>query len=166
MSAVYIDLTDKRELDIIFSKMWSENISNIFVKDSAVTLSVGLHPTLQSSVTPVRMQTVFFCTDTSPWVGTLFQQQRRIIRLLWMLLQGVCQFNTRLYPLCVLRHFQSIGKIGNLFYHHGECLLGSKEYPAVFILPRHLQTADVRNLKRKMCYVGKHQLTKKIGKNK
>jgi hypothetical protein len=32
MSAVSTDVKDKRELDV-FSKMWNENISNIFVKD-------------------------------------------------------------------------------------------------------------------------------------
>jgi hypothetical protein len=33
MDAVSIDEKENRELDIIFSKMWSENISNIFLKD-------------------------------------------------------------------------------------------------------------------------------------
>jgi len=70
MSAVSIDVKFKRELDIIFSKMWSENSSNLFVKDPAVTRPVGLHPTHQSSVTPVLLQMLFFCMDTSPWVGT------------------------------------------------------------------------------------------------
>lgn len=137
-----IDVKDRREFDI-FSKVWSENISNTFVKDSAVTHPAGLHPPLQPSVIPVRLQMVFFCTDTSPWVGTSLQQQRRLNRLLWTLLQGVCQFNTHLYPLCVLRHFQSLGKLGNLFYHRGKCLLDSEECRTVFILLRHLQTADV-----------------------
>jgi hypothetical protein len=39
-------------------------------------------------------------------VGTLFQQQKKLIRLLWTLLQGVYQFNTHLCPLWVLRNFQ------------------------------------------------------------
>ena len=106
---------DKRELDVIFSKMWSKNISNIFVKDSAVNHPVGLHPTLQSSVTPLRLQMAFVCMGTSPWVGTLFQQQRRLIRLLQTLLQGVCQFNTHLCLLCVLRNFQFGEKLETYF---------------------------------------------------
>jgi hypothetical protein len=33
MGAVSIEVKDKKKLDLIFSKMWAENISNIFVED-------------------------------------------------------------------------------------------------------------------------------------
>jgi hypothetical protein len=33
MDVVSIDEKENRKLDIIFPKMWSENISNIFIKD-------------------------------------------------------------------------------------------------------------------------------------
>lgn len=77
--------------------------------------------------------------------GHIIPAAEKANRLLWTLLQDVCQFNTHLYPLYVLRHFQSLGKFGNLFYHCGKCLLGSEECPTGFILLRYLQTADVCN---------------------
>jgi len=51
MGAVSIDVKDKRELDVIFPKMWIENISNIFVEDFAIIHSVGKCLTLQRSGT-------------------------------------------------------------------------------------------------------------------
>jgi hypothetical protein len=60
-------------------------------------------------------------------------------------LQVVCQFNTHLCPLCMLRLLQSLGKIGNLFYHRGKCLLGLEECPTVFILLKYLQPAEAYN---------------------
>jgi len=52
MGAVSIGVNVKRELDLIFSKMWIENISSIFVEDFDVIHSVGKCLTLQCSGTP------------------------------------------------------------------------------------------------------------------
>jgi len=51
MGAVSIDVKGKKELDVIFSKMWIENISIIFVGDFAVIHLVLKCLTLQCSGT-------------------------------------------------------------------------------------------------------------------
>jgi hypothetical protein len=60
-------------------------------------------------------------------------------------LKGACQFNTHLCPLCMLRLLQSLGQIGNLCCHREKCLLGLEECPAIFILLKYLQPAEVYN---------------------
>ena len=61
-------------------------------------------------------QLVSLCKGISAWVDT-FQKQRRWTQLLWMLLQGLYKIHTHFCPLCTLKRFQSLGKVGNLIHH-------------------------------------------------
>jgi hypothetical protein len=58
------------------------------------------------------------------------------------------------------RFFQSLGKVGNLIYHHWKFLLVPKECPLISCLLRHLQPAGLYNFKGKLCYIGRHTLPK------
>ena len=78
MDAVSINEKENRELDIIFSKTWSENISNVFIKDfRCVPSSRAVLPSSHQELS-VWFQMVFFCLEWCPhppWVGTSFQHR-------------------------------------------------------------------------------------------
>lgn len=85
--AVSIDEKDNRELDIIFSKMWSENFSNIFVKEfcsRSSSTAVSYPHVIRISLCDCRWLSLAWPYQHGRW-GSSFHKQRRQTPVLWTL---------------------------------------------------------------------------------
>jgi len=164
MGAVSIGVKIKRELDLIFSKMWIENISVYSLK----TLMSSIR---QGRALPSNVQELCMILDgilsfgLLAWVGALFQKQRGQARLLWKLLPRLYHLHTYFCPLWMLKLFLLLREIGNLFYQHLKFFLGLEECPTLSHLLRHNEICW-SNRKRQLCCFGKHRLPKQPTKIK
>jgi len=140
--------------------MWSGNISNVFISDICCHSSSRAVPYHKSSGTLLVISYNILLYGYTGLGGHVIPKWGNVSVLLWTPLQVFCQLHAHFCPLCMLKIFQSFGKIGNLIHHQWKFLLDPEECQKVFLLLWHLQPAETYNLMRKKCYVGKHWLPK------
>jgi hypothetical protein len=132
------------------SKVWSKNMSNIFIKHFCHHPSgraVSHFPVIRKSL--CNFCCYFFSMDVQSWVGTSVQKQVGRKWLLQKLLRGPYKLHTHFCPCLMLKHSLGINK--TLFLYHWNFLLGPKDVQRFFHEITTLLNLDLKK-KKMLCW--------------